>query len=72
MRIISQSGNADLNYDNCAIVINDNHIEARTTTHTYLMGRYSGCGVAEMMATKMLMAYKDDCAYFQFPSEPGV
>ena len=72
MRIISQSGRTDLNYDKCAIVVEDNYIEARTTSQTYLMAKYSGYGVAEMMATKMLMAYKNNASYFQFPSKMEV
>ena len=72
MRIISQSGRTDLNYDNCAIVADGNYIEARTTSQTYLMAKYSSEEKTEKVMDFLYKCYFDGCKYVLFPKDKDV
>lgn len=74
MRIISQSGRTDLNYDNCAIVADGNYIEARTTSQTYLMAKYSSEEKTEKVMEELWKCYVngEDCILFPKDEEVGV
>lgn len=72
MRIISQSGRTDLNYDNCAIVADGNYIEARTTSQTYLMAKYSSEEKAEKVMKILHELFASGCKCVQFPKDEDV
>ena len=72
MRIISQSRRTDLNYDNCAIVADGNYIEARTTSQTYLMAKYSSEEKVEKVMYELRKRYVDGHECILFPPDEDV
>lgn len=72
MRIVSQSGNTDLNYDKCDITITDGFIEARTHIQEYLMAKYSSEAKAKKVMKILHDLYASGCKSVQFPKNEDV
>ena len=76
MRIISQNGNTDLNYDNCVIVIDENIIEARVGDEIYNLAMYSSEETAKQVFKRLHNRYlssniglDNSQVIFRFPNE---
>jgi hypothetical protein len=76
MRIISQNGNTDLNYDNCVVVVDENIIEARVGDEIYNLAMYSSEETAKQVFKRLHNRYlssniglDNSQVIFRFPNE---
>lgn len=76
MRIISQNGKTDLNYDMCTVVITENVIEARVGDKTYNLAMYSSEESAKRVLKRVHNRYlssnislDNSQVIFRFPNE---
>lgn len=70
MRIISQNGTLDVNYDNCTFKIKSNCVTAQILNgKDYIMGKYDTLKRAIEVMIDIRSSFQVNCKVFKMPTE---